>query len=313
MNDVHTPVMLCEVLQALAPAPTRLIVDGTFGGGGHTEALLHAGATVIGLDRDPEAVRQGISRLGYWLNRQRENSVQLQIINANFRSLGRVLQEHAIPTIDGLLLDLGVSSMQLNRDERGFSFQRNGPLDMRMEKGVGPSAADLVNTASEDELAYIIHHFGDESPRTARYISNAIVKHRERSALTSTEELATLIEHCVGRHGDKHPATRVFQALRIAANDEMGALAAILNVAPNILKPRSRIALISFHSLEDRLIKSFFSSTTRNVYRLSSREKRGNSQPLFKTVTHNYIEPTGYEQQINPRARSAKLRVYERL
>jgi 16S rRNA (cytosine1402-N4)-methyltransferase len=304
----HRPVLVAEVLSALAPAPGRLIVDGTIGGGGHTRALLEAGATVLGLDRDQAAIDhcRGLFA-GAALEEKR-----LTLRQADYRDLGRVLDELAIYQVDGLLLDLGVSSAQLDRGDRGFSFQKAGPLDMRMDQSARESASDLVNTAGADELTRIFRVYGEE-PAAAR-VAAAIVQARDREPITGTLALARVVERVIPKHGPRHPATRVFQALRMAVNDELGALAAGLEASIERLRPGGRLAVITFHSLEDRLVKTFCRETTaETIDRPEWPQPRPNPRLAFRAVTRRAVQPAPAEQHQNPRSRSAKLRALERL
>ena len=304
----HRPVLLTETLWALAPGPGRLIVDGTIGGGGHARALLETGAKVIGLDRDLAAIEHCRRQFaGPALDEG-----QLTLRQANYRQLGRVLDELAIYQVDGLLLDLGVSSAQLDRGERGFSFQKAGPLDMRMDQSAPGSAADLVNTASEEELVRIFRVYGEE-PAAAR-VAAAIVQARAREPITETLALARVVERVIPKYGPRHPATRVFQALRMAVNDELGAAAAGLEAAIERLRPGGRLAVITFHSLEDRLVKTFCRETTAaELDRPEWPQPLPNPRLAFRAVTRRAIQPGSAEQRENPRARSAKLRALERL
>jgi 16S rRNA (cytosine1402-N4)-methyltransferase len=303
----HRPVLLAETLWALAPGPGRVIVDGTIGGGGHTRAILETGAAVIGLDRDQAAID--------FCRRQFAGTThdgQLTLRHADYRDLGRVLDELAIDQADGLLLDLGVSSAQLDRGERGFSFQKAGPLDMRMDQSVPGTAADLVQSASQDELARIFRVYGEE-PSAAR-VAAAIVQARAREPIADTLALARIVERVIPKHGPRHPATRVFQALRLAVNDELGAVQAGLQTAIERLRPGGRLAVISFHSLEDRLVKTFCRETTaETIDRPEWPNPRPNPRLFFRAVTRRAVQPDAAEQRENPRARSARLRALERL
>ena len=300
----HRPVLVAETLWALAPGPGRLIVDGTIGGGGHASALLAAGATVLGLDRDRAAIDFCRARFG--------GSDQLTLRQANYRDLGRVLDELALYQVDGILLDLGVSSAQLDRAERGFSFQKPGPLDMRMDQSAGIDAAQLVNTASPEELTRIFRLYGEE-PAAAR-VAAAIAQARLREPIQDTLTLARVVERVIPKHGPRHPATRVFQALRMAVNDELGAVAAGLEVARERLRPGGRLAVLTFHSLEDRLVKTFGRETSaETIDRPEWPLPRPNPRLAFRLVTRKAIQPSAAEQRENPRSRSARLRALERL
>ncbi|MEM1345514.1 MAG: 16S rRNA (cytosine(1402)-N(4))-methyltransferase RsmH [Pseudomonadota bacterium] len=246
----HIPVLLDAVIEALAPVAGGVFIDATFGAGGYTRALLDAGAArVVALDRDPEAIAAGRVLA--------EAEPRLRLVETEFAALETAAEAEGAAPADGVVLDVGVSSMQLDQAERGFSFRHDGPLDMRMG-GTGPSATDLVNGASEGALADILHHYGEE--RAARRIARAIVRARSESPITRTARLAEVVSACLppARPGQVHPATRSFQALRIAVNDELGQLAAALSGAERLLAEGGRLAVVSFHSLEDRVVKRFF-------------------------------------------------------
>ena len=279
---VHRPVLLKESLALLDVCPGGLYVDATFGGGGHTRALLEAGAQVIALDQDPEAIARGREAF-----RQEPG---LTLVEANFRDLERVLAELGVATVDGVLADLGVSSYHLDDPERGFSYRFEGPLDMRMGRGE-LTAADVVNTFDEQELAEILATYGEE-PR-ARRIARAIVQKRP---YRTTTELARVVQAAAGFRRAGHPARKTFQALRLYVNDELGALKDLLHALPRVLAPGGRAAMISFHSLEDRLVKRFFKE-----------------HPDMRPLTKKPVLPSPEEVATNPRARSAKLRGAERL
>ena len=315
MTSRHDPILLAEVLKILAPRPGRLIVDGTLGAGGHTEALLKAGANVLALDKDSDAVRYTNYRLSDWTRPSFEKMAALQTAKGDFRALPDHLNSRSIKQIDGLLLDLGISSMQLDSGTRGFSFQHDGPLDMRMDQETGLSVVDLLNSLDRDELVDLIHRLGDEPQQTARKIADAISRHRQTQAITNTRQLADLVEHSVRRQGKRHPATQLFQALRIAVNDEIGALATALHAVPQFLRRGGRLAIISFHSLEDRLVKKFFRHALPygKAACVAGTDAAPDRMPIFKELTDGPESPSSYEQAINPRARSAKLRAYERI
>ncbi len=298
--------MVSEVLAALMPRSGQVFVDGTLGGGGHAEAILRSGAKIIGLDQDGGAIEHCIQHLVVY------DGDTVRVKQANFRDLRTVLTAFHIDLVDGILLDLGVSSAQLDRAGRGFSFQKFGPLDMRMDASKGASAADLVNSASPEDLEHIFRTYGEE-PRAHR-IAAAIVRARESAPFVDTLALAQAVEKVVPRHGPKHPATKVFQALRMAVNDELGALKQGLEAAVECLRPGGRLAVITFHSLEDRIVKSFCRETTAaTVDRPEWPEPRPNPRHLFRPITKRAIQPTPEEQRANPRSRSAKLRALERL
>ncbi|MFD1328586.1 16S rRNA (cytosine(1402)-N(4))-methyltransferase RsmH [Mycoplana ramosa] len=297
----HIPVLLSEVIEALQPRPGQVILDGTFGAGGYTSAILDRGASVIALDRDPSAIEAGQALVA-------ASGGRLSLIHAQFSDLAR----HAPPGgLDGVVLDIGVSSMQLDEAERGFSFQKNGPLDMRMSSA-GVSAADVVNRAKVTDLIRIFGFLGEE--KQAGRIARAIEKRRAEQPFATTRDLAGLIEIVTPRKAkDKiHPATRVFQALRIFVNDELGELARALFAAERVLKPGGRLVVVSFHSLEDRIVKKFFqdrSGRTTGSRHLPELIKR---DVIFAPVGKSMIAASEEEAAANPRARSAKLRAGKR-
>jgi len=301
----HRPVLQKEVLELLNPKVGFLIVDATCGGGGHTEALLEGGADVVALDQDPDAVKHVSEELARFGRR-------LIVRQANFRHAAWVLDELGIRTISGALLDLGVSSRQLENAARGFSFVRNGPLDMRMDPRTRLTAATIVNEYDEERLTQLFRELGEEP--AARRIASLIVKMRKTSPFRETLPLARAIEKLVGRHGRQHPATQVFQALRMEVNDELGALAEGLRGLTARLAPGGRIAVIAFHSLEDRIVKYFFREHSREwLDKPEWPEPRRNPDYDLELVTSKPIEPTDEEQRANPRSRSAKLRVAEKI
>ncbi|GAA5531800.1 16S rRNA (cytosine(1402)-N(4))-methyltransferase RsmH [Deinococcus aluminii] len=280
----HTPVLAAEVLEALTPGPGRVIVDGTLGGAGHTRLLLAAGATVYGIDQDP-----------YALNRAREAHLpNLTVLEGNYRDMRELLAGASVTRVDGVLLDIGVSSFQLDDAERGFSYHSDAPLDMRMSQS-GESAADVVNTYTEEDLAALIYEYGEE--RHSRRIARAIGQAREKAPIESTVQLAEIIKRAYpGFSRGIHPARRTFQALRVHVNDELGALRDGLQAAEALLAPGGRLAVISFHSLEDRIVKRFLRGST-----------------ALRPLTKRPVEAGEAEQASNPRARSAKLRAAEKL
>ncbi len=304
--EYHRPVLVEEVLWALAPAPGRLIVDGTVGGGGHAAAILQKGAKIIGLDQDGGAIGYCIQHLvGY-------DADSVRLVRANFRDLGPVLDQLNIPKVDGVLLDLGVSSKQLDSPERGFSIQKPGPLDMRMDQRAGVSAADLVNGADDEELTRIFREYGEEPAATR--VTAAIVRARRGAPIQDTLALARVVESVIPKHGPRHPATRVFQALRIAVNDELGAVTAGLEAATQRLNPGGRLAVITFHSLEDRRGKHFARDTTApTLDRPEWPAPRPNPRHAFRAVTRRAVSASAAEQAANPRSRSAKLRALEKI
>lgn len=297
----HLPVLPAECLHWMQPAPGRFIIDGTLGGGGHSESFLNAGASVLGVDRDPEALahaRERLSRFG----------PQFSTWQGNFATLPECPALAQGPCADGLLLDLGVSSRQLDAAARGFSFMRNGPLDMRMGPSSPHTAAELVNSLPETELARILFEFGEE-PK-ARRIAAAIVAQRQLKPFTDTLELASCIERAVGRHSRIHPATKSFQAIRMAVNEELESLHTVLSQLPRILKPGGILLVITFHSLEDRLVKQFLKHrSSRWIDDPSWPEPRANPDYQFELLSRKAILPSPAESRSNPRARSAKLRV----
>ena len=300
----HRPVLESEVLELLEPKPGSLIVDATCGGGGHTEAFLESGANVLALDRDPDAVQHVSEHLARFGER-------IAVRQANFRSALSLFDELGIRAIGGALLDVGVSSRQLENAERGFSFMRNGPLDMRMDPRAQLTAATIVNEYSEEQLTRLFRELGEEP--AARRIASLIVKMRKTSPFRETLPLARAIEKLVGRHGRHHPATQVFQALRMEVNDELGALEEGLRALTARLECGGRIAVITFHSLEDRIVKNFFRDHSREwLDRPEWPAPQRNPDYDLKLVTPKPVEPTEEERRMNPRSRSAKLRVAEK-
>src|SRR5216110_1702375 len=301
----HRPVLAEKVVELLAPKPGSLVVDGTCGGGGHTEALLRTGADVLALDQDPDAVRHVTEQLAQYGRR-------IAVRQTNFRYAYKVLDELGFSTIGGALLDLGVSSRQLENAERGFSLMRNGPLDMRMDPSSDKTAGAIIDSYSEEELTRLFRDLGEEP--AARRIASAIVKQRKTAPFRETLALARAIEKIVGRHGRRHPATQVFQALRMEVNDELGALEDGLRVLTARLGPGARIAAIAFHSLEDRIVKNFFRDHSRQwLDRPEWPAPQRNPDYDLKLVTLKPVEPSEDEQRANPRSRSAKLRVAEKI
>jgi 16S rRNA (cytosine1402-N4)-methyltransferase len=302
----HLSVLADEVAHFLAPAPNKLYLDGTLGGGGHSERLLRAGASVLGLDQDLDAIDYARQRLS-------EHEDRVAFIHMNFRDYPSLLREVGLEKeLDGILLDLGVSSWQLDTPDRGFSFSHDGPLDMRMDASQGRTAADILAESTEDELRRIFREYGEEP--LAHRIASAIVRRRAAAPFRTTGDLATFVEEVCGRRSGKHPATRVFQALRIAVNDELGALKSALAELPKWLKAGGRVAIITFHSLEDRIVKQYFAEHSRPLLdRPEWPGPRPNPECFFRLVVRKGLAPSAEEIAINPRARSARLRVAERL
>lgn len=301
----HEPVLLEEVLRLLQPRPGTVFLDATLGGGGHSAVLLAAGATVIALDQDREAIIYARERL-------KEFGDRFSAVQANFAGAARVLEERGIETLDGVLLDIGVSSHQLNEPARGFSFMQDGPLDMRMDSDGPVTAADLVNNAGETELARLFRELGEEP--AARKIGRHLVERRAQRPFSTTLELAGAIEEVSPRRGRIHPATRIFQALRMAVNRELEVLEQALETLAPRLAPGGRMGVITFHSLEDRLVKQFFKRrSTEWLDRPEWPEPRRNSDFLLHLITRRPETAAPAELQRNPRSRSAKLRVAERI
>ena len=296
----HIPVLLDEVIAGLAPRPGETHIDGTFGAGGYTRALLAAGVNVIGFDRDPDAIAEGQGLVA-------ESDGRLDLIPDVYSHMGEALAERGIESVDGVTLDVGVSSMQLDRAERGFSFQGDGPLDMRMGRS-GMSAADFVNEADEAEIADVLFHLGEE--RQSRRVARAIVAARP---ITRTSELAAVVRRALGHreHDKKDPATRTFQAIRIHVNRELEELEDGLAAAEKALAPGGRLAVVSFHSLEDRIVKRFLKERSgapagsRHLPEIKSRA------PSFEAVARP-VRAGEAELARNPRSRSATLRVARR-
>jgi 16S rRNA (cytosine1402-N4)-methyltransferase len=302
----HIPVLLDEVVSALAPRDGAIFVDGTFGAGGYSKALLAAAACrVVGIDRDPSAVAAGLELAKLYGGR-------LEVLKGRFGDMVALLAGLSIAQVDGVALDLGVSSMQIDQPGRGFSFQKDGPLDMRMESA-GPTAADLVNGLPEAELADILWRFGEE--RYSRKLARAIVADRRAAPFTTTRQLAELVRRVVPAAKDGiDPATRTFQGLRIAVNDELGEVERGLQAAEKLLRPGGRLAVVSFHSLEDRLVKDFLKGGSGLAARPSRHlPSAPPPPPRFRLISKKPITAGPNELAANPRARSAKLRVAERL
>ena len=298
----HVPVLLDEALDALRPREGEIHVDGTFGAGGYTRALIARGARVIAIDRDSSAIEAGAALAA-------QSGGRLSLVEGRFGALDAAVASVGVGAVDGVALDIGVSSMQFDEAERGFSLRFDGPLDMRMG-GEGPSAADILRDEDEAGIADILYHFGEE--RAARRIARAIVADREAQPYRSTRELAEMIARVApARPGElTHPATRAFQALRIAVNDELGELARGLAAAERVLAPGGRLAVVTFHSLEDRIVKQFLAGRSGRG-RAPSRLLPGEpvqAAPTFEVPRGQPVEAGRAEAAANPRSRSAKLR-----
>lgn len=302
----HLPVLMNEVVAGLAPQANDIVVDATFGRGGYSRTLLEsAPCKVVGIDRDPDAVAIGREM-------EREYAGRFTILHGPFSQMVALLDQIQIKTVQRIVFDLGVSSPQLDEAERGFSFRKDGPLDMRMSKE-GSTAADLVNQTPEAELANIIYQYGEE--RSSRKIAKAIIAQRKVQKFTRTLELAQLIESIIPRRDETHPATKTFQAIRIAVNAEFKELELALEATETLLQPNGRLAVVTFHSLEDRIVKNFLRERAGKISR-GSRHKpdTGNHvQPAFSLISNKAIAPSRDEILQNPRARSAKLRLAQRL
>lgn len=298
----HVPVLRDAVLAALRPRAGETFADGTFGGGGYSRALLEAAdCRVFGIDRDPAAVARGHAQAAAFGGR-------LTMLEGRFGDMDTLLVQAGVSAVDGVALDLGVSSMQIDDPDRGFSFQQDGPLDMRMEKA-GPTAADLVNTLGEAELADVVFHYGEE--RHARKVARAIVQARKDKPFERTGELAELVRRVVPRSNDGiDPATRTFQGLRIRVNDELGELRRGLAAAERVLAPGGRLAVVTFHSLEDRTVKEFLRQRSGSGPQPSRHAPAAapGPAPTFVLTGRRPAVPSEAEIAANPRARSAKLR-----
>lgn len=307
-DNLHAPVMLNEVLDMLTPEDGGIYVDATFGGGGYTRAMLEqCDCVVIAIDRDDRA----IERARHWADTQ---GARIIPVHGNFADLGELVAEAGYAQVDGIVMDLGLSSNQLEEHARGFSLKHDGPLDMRMNTGAGETAADLIMRLDEDELIRILREYGEE--RHARVIAKSIVDARQREAITTTAQLADIVR---ARMPGKHkmtidPATRTFQALRIAVNDELGALDAALLASEGLLKPGGRLVVVSFHSLEDRRVKQFINSCARPGAGQDWHMPVIDAPPTpsMTRLNRKVMTPGDDEVSANPRARSAKLRAAER-
>lgn len=303
---MHLPVMLKETVDLLAVKPDGVYVDGTLGGGGHSEELLRRlseTGRMISIDRDTAAIERCQELFS-------EYPARVDLVHGNFEDVAAIARAQGAEQVDGIMMDLGFSSFQVDEAERGFSFMQDGPLDMRMDLTQDFSAADLVNTAEEADLASVIYKFGEE--RMSRRIAKAIVEARQTKPFTTTGELAQVIARVKPRRGRQHPATKTFQALRMEVNREMECLEKGLNGALEILKPGGRLAVITFHSLEDRFVKQVFK---RHRVRTESLHAGGVREifesPPVDWVTRKPVEASAEEVEHNPRSRSAKLRVVE--
>lgn len=304
----HIPVLLREIVAQLAPRDGGVYVDGTFGGGGYAEAILGAAqCTLWGIDRDPDAIARGAVLAMRFPGR-------LHVIEGRFGEMLALLSGAGVTALDGVVLDIGVSSYQIDDPARGFSFRADGPLDMRMSQS-GTSAADLVNTLPERELADVLFRLGEE--RASRRIAKAIVAARTEAPIETTARLAGIIRAVLppDRSGID-PATRSFQALRIAVNDELGEIERVLAQAAELLAPGGRLVVVSFHSLEDRIVKRFMTEISGRAPNLSRHDPRGlagRPAATFRLLTSKALRPSAEEIETNPRARSARLRAIERL
>ena len=303
---MHIPVMLNECLEALISDPQGIYVDGTLGNGGHSAEILKqidAGGTLIGFDCDIDAIERVQDKL------KSGNGKRVELVHDNYANMAERLDRLGIEKVNGLLLDLGVSSFQLDISDRGFSFQKDAPIDMRMDQQSGQTAGELVNTASEQELADLIYRYGED--RASRRIARAIVEARGKNKIETTLQLAGIVERAKGgRRGKKtHPATQTFQALRMAVNDELAGIEQVLKTMMDRMAEGGRIVVLTFHSLEDRLVKQFFA---RHVPREESLQqggvKRIFEEPPAQWIWRKPLVATEEEQAVNPRSRSAKLR-----
>ena len=304
----HRPVMLAEVLGALAPKDGGIYLYATFGGGGYAAAVLGAAAcTLWAIDRDPDAIARGAALAVRYPGR-------LHLIHGDFGDLLALLSAHGVSSLDGVMLDLGVSSFQIDDPARGFSFRADGPLDMRMDRR-GPTAADLVATLSERDLADTLFQFGEE--RLSRRIARVIVAARAEAPIDTTSRLADIVRGVVPKDGSGiDPATRSFQALRIRVNDELGQIERALAQAASLLSPGGRLVVVSFHSLEDRIVKRFVTDAAGRAPGPSRHDPRGlaaRPSPGFRLLQTRAQRPSAAEAHANPRARSARLRAIERL
>ena len=306
---MHKPVLLKETVDSLAVKPGGVYIDGTLGRAGHAREILAragTGARLVGIDRDTQALTESAERLG------RVPGVSLTLVHGCHGSIAQIVRGEGIDVVDGVLLDLGVSSPQLDEADRGFSFRAEGPLDMRMDRSRGETAADVVATRNEDELVDLFRTLGEEP--NARRIAKAIVKARAAGRIETTTQLAEVVEKAVGRTGPHHPATRTFQAIRMAVNDELGELERALEGGLGLLKPGGRFAVITFESLTDRVVKRFFAAHVGRMVSLQQGGERWTGElPKARLVTRRAVIASKEEIEENPRARSAKLRTIERI
>jgi 16S rRNA (cytosine1402-N4)-methyltransferase len=311
-DSVHLPVLLRETVEWLSPPPDGIVVDCTVGMGGHSAELLKhiPRGRLVGLDQDVEALQHASLAL--------QGDPRVTLVKANFADLLTVLKELSLSEVDCVLMDIGVSSLQLDSPLRGFSFQQNGPLDMRMDASAPLTAADVVNTYPEEKLANVIYEYGEE--RKSRQIANAIARHRQQKPFETTEELALLAKKVLGsprpKKGEsfKHPATRLFQALRIEVNQELEVLKTALKAALSVLKPGGRLAVITFHSLEDRIVKQHFKSESVDcICPPRIPQCVCGHKASIELLTRKPVEATEEEISQNPRSRSAKLRVVQKV
>ncbi len=305
----HIPVLFDETVDSLAVKPGGVYVDGTLGRAGHAGEILAragAGGVLVGMDRDAQALRESEQRL------RGVPGARAVLIHGCHGDMAALVRGEGFDGVDGVLLDLGVSSPQLDTPERGFSFRASGPLDMRMDQTKGETAADVVATRSEGELAEILRALGEEP--NAKRIARAIVRERSMKAITSTDALADLVEKTIGRRGAHHPATRTFQALRMFVNDETGELERALTGALGLLKSGGRFSVITFESLTDRIVKRFFAAHAGKMVSLQQGGERWEGEePRVRLVTRRAVTASEEELKTNPRSRSAKLRTVERV
>jgi 16S rRNA (cytosine1402-N4)-methyltransferase len=292
----HIPVLLKETIDALAVKSGGRYIDGTFGRGGHSRAIAALGGDVLGIDRDDDAIAA---------------AGDFKVVKGCHGDIERIAHENKWDGVDGILLDLGVSSPQLDEAERGFSFLREGPLDMRMDRSQGVSAAELVNNESVENLTAIFRELGEEPQ--ARRIAQALVRARDTKRIVTTADLAGIVEHAVGRHTAHHPATKVFQALRMAVNDEVGELKRALEQGLGLLNGAGRFAVITFESITDRIVKRFFAAHAGRMVSLQGGGEQWEGElPKVRAVFKKVVTATEEEVNLNPRSRSAKLRVVEK-